>query len=1382
VDYRILGPLEVIDAGRRVNLGGGKQRALLAVLLLHPNEVVSVDRLVDELWGEIPPATAGKLVQGYVSGLRKALGSVLVTRPPGYLARVNEGELDLSRAVRLAEEAREAASAGELGRGSALLSRALALWRGMPLGDVELQGAAASESERLAELRLTLALDKSELDLALGRHADLIGELETLVARHPYQERLRGQLMLALYRSGRQAEALDVYRETRRRLADELGLEPSAALRELEAAILAHDPSLDLPRSATTPAAALADSTPRSAPTARPNEERKFATILFADIVDSTALGEQEDPEVVRALVTREFERLAVVVESHGGTLEKFIGDAILAVFGVPVAHEDDPERAVRAALEMQTRLESGTSLSLRIGIEAGEILADLGRVESSRDRMLTGDAVNVAARIQQRADPGSVLVGPVVHAATRHAVEYREHPALDVRGKSQPVPAWEAVRVRTARGERAKLGLEAPLVGRDNELSLLERTFEWVRSEQRPALATILGNAGVGKSRLAQELCRRLEEGNEAVRVLQGRCLSYGNVSYSALAEAVKSECEIQEDDAPGAVAEKIARTAGQLSGHREVTPHLQALVGAGDMPNMAREDLFDGWRRFLEQIAARSPLVLVLEDIHWGDDGLLDFVDHLADWAQGPLLVLTLARPELLESRPGWGGGKRNYSAIYLEPLAPDETRLVLDNLVSGRLPEGLARTVVEHSEGNPLFTEEIVRMLIDRGVLRQTGGTRWEVTRGSAEIEIPRSIQGLISARIDSLPAREKAMLQDASVVGRTFWLGAVARLAGGSVGEAREVLSGLRIKQIVLPREPPVFSGEQELMFRHVLIRDVAYESLPKSLRAEKHVATARWAEHEAGGRREEIAELLAAHYAHALGYLDELGIRGSTRDAAEQEGLRWSRAAGARALRLWQQDEAVRWLRIAVDLAERVGLPNDERATLLEAYATAGEEAIPYRDVAGALETALALFDQLGRESDAGRVEAHLAYIAQQSGELDEVLPWATRALARLEPLGDSRDLGVALHVLGWHEFRSVRFEEAEIHLRRALEIATHVGDMVVRAHVLVSLAFVYQQTQRGDESLTLFEDALKLARDADDLSLLLRVLVHIEGALEEFRGDYRRAIELAEEGLELARRAGNTANVAWTTQMLSDLLLDLGELDESEEWTLQALDAGRAVGDALVVGYSLERIAYLHALRGDPDAAERVLAEVRPILADNPEPWLQGWAPLIAGHIAQGRGNDDGAADLLADGARPLIGRILVWGGRNLLLECVRSLVRAGRAGDARPFRDRLATLAKTSVPARAMLAWADGLLAAEPITARELLVGATDQFEALGNRLELGRCLLDIADAERLVGMDASSTTTRAKEILESCGAHLFLRELDPDALDGTTRPPVSR
>jgi len=1108
----------------------------------------------------------------------------------------------------------------------------------------------------------------------------------------------------------------------------------------------------------------------------RARQERKFAAVLFADLVGSTSLAEQADPEVVQSVVGRAFDGLAQVIERYGGHLEKFMGDAVLAVFGAPLVHEDDPERAVRAALEIQAVLselnrdfaaEGKPQLIMRIGIEAGEVLVDLDRVAGPRDRMVTGDAVNTAARLQAAAEPGRVIVGPAVYMSTRVVVDFRELPPLTLKGKAEPVPAWEALRVKSRRPERAPLGLEAKLIGRDEELALLKQTFHRMQSEGRPALITVLGPAGAGKSRLALELFRYLEGLAQPVIWRKGRCLAYGNVSYSALAEAVKVECQILEDDPPETVGLKVSRAVEELFGDPALAPHIEVLVGSGREHHFSREDLFDAWRRFLERMAARKALVLTMEDIHWADDGLLDFIDHLADWAQGPILILALARAELLERRPGWGGGKRNYSAIYLEPLTRKETEAMVEDLLSTRLPDELTQVVVDRSDGNPLFVEEIIRMFVDRGVIRAEAA-RWDVVRPVEQVEVPRSIQALIAARLDSLPSEEKAIVQDAAVVGRAFWLGAVQRLSGRSQREAQEALNRLRLKGLVVTREPPTFSGELEFAFRHALIRDVAYESLPKSLRADRHVEVAGWAEEQAGERREEIAELLATHYLQALRFLDELGEINDRRDNVERKGFRWAKAAADRALRLWQQREAVRWFRTALELAGRIGLPKQEQASLWEWYARAGEEAEPYQEVAQALEHALALFDEVGNERDASRVQARLAWVAFLSGREEEVLPRAERAIARLEALGESRDLAIALHVRGWYMFRRVRYDEAERDLRRAIEMADRVGDQVTRGHAMVSLAFVFQQTGRGKECIALFEDALELARRAGDLSLLLRAQLHICGALEEILGEYRRAEALVREGLELARRTGNVGNIGWMEVMLSDQLFEMGKLEESERAARNGLEASRAVGEPLVVGYALERIALIHALRGQLEEAEQSLEELRPIVQENPEPWIQGWPPLVAGLVAQGRGREEEAARILAEGARPLLGRLFVYGGKSLLLECVRSLVRVGRAAEALPFRDRLQRLAASSTPARAFLAWADGLLEPEPDKARALLADAARQLEALEHRVEVGRCLIDVAQAEHRLRIDPTPTLARAREILVSSGATLFLREVN--------------
>ena len=522
-----------------------------------------------------------------------------------------------------------------------------------------------------------------------------------------------------------------------------------------------------------------------AAPTVR--KERKFATALFADLVGSTSLAEHEDPEVVQSVVGRTFDRLATEIGRYEGFLEKFMGDAVLAVFGIPRAHEDDAERAVRVALEMQAVLselnrgfaaEGKPTLAMRIGIEAGEVLVDVERVSGPRDRMLTGDAVNTAARLEASAEPGQIVVGPAVYASTKDVIEYREMDPLTLKGKAEPVPAWRALRIKAkTRGERPRLGMEARLVGRDEELSLLKQTFQRVQTDGRPALMTVVGPAGVGKSRLVSELEHHVEEMPEIAYWRRGRCLAYANTAYSALADAIKAQCEIFEDDTTEVAAGKVSAAVRDLFGDDSVTPQVSALVGAGEARDLSREELFDAWRRFLERLAARYPLVLVLDDIHWADDGLLDFIDHVSDWAQGPINIVATARAELFEKRPTWGGGKRNATSIYLDPLSPAEGEAMLDDLLPGPIQPELRRTIVERSEGNPLYVEEIVRKLIDDGVLRATQASQWEVARPIAGIDLPRSIQGLIAMRLDGLQDDEKAVLQDAAVVGRVFWLGAL-----------------------------------------------------------------------------------------------------------------------------------------------------------------------------------------------------------------------------------------------------------------------------------------------------------------------------------------------------------------------------------------------------------------------------------------------------------------------------------------------------------------------------------------------------------------------------------------------------------------------------
>ena len=499
----------------------------------------------------------------------------------------------------------------------------------------------------------------------------------------------------------------------------------------------------------------------------------------------------------------------------------------MLALFGVPQSHEDDAERAVRAALEMQAamtelaatlRAENRPELSLRIGIETGEVLVDQARAAGERDRMVTGDPVNTAARFQALAPAGGVLVGPGTYAATREVIEYEELEPLALKGKAQAAAAWRAIAVKARRGgRRAPLGIEAPLVGRDNEISLLKETVRRTVSERRPHLVTVVGAAGVGKSRLTWELEKYLDGLPDSYVWRKGRCLAYAQASFGALADLIRADAQIFEDDAPAAAVEKLeARLACSAEFGDAERAVLRGVLGLGDVPQVSRDELFDTWRAYLEALARVAPAVLVFEDIHWADEGLLDFIENMARWSEGPILLLCLARHELLERRPAWGGGVPNASSIVLEPLGRDENARLLEGLMPGGIPAALQARIVELADGNPLFTEELVRMFVDRGVIRWADG-RWQLALAVDELEVPGSVQAVLAARLDALPAREKQLAQDAAVVGRVFWDAVLAFLAGERPTRVDDLLRRLRVKELVVPREPSSLSGRRRVRF-------------------------------------------------------------------------------------------------------------------------------------------------------------------------------------------------------------------------------------------------------------------------------------------------------------------------------------------------------------------------------------------------------------------------------------------------------------------------------------------------------------------------------------------------------------------------------------
>jgi len=683
--------------------------------------------------------------------------------------------------------------------------------------------------------------------------------------------------------------------------------------------------------------------------------ERKLATIVFADLVGSTELGGSQDPERTRVLLERFYEAMAREIELAGGTVEKFVGDAVMAVFGAPASLEDHAERALHAALAMQRRLRElfGATLALRIGVNSGEVVVGRPREGSS---FVTGDAVNVAARLEQAAEPGQVLVGERTVAAARGAFEFSDPATVQAKGKPMGVECRTLVRSLSLMRPRGVGGLRRAFVGREEEMKLLERVYAQVEERREPQLITVLGDAGVGKTRLLREFWQHLAERSPEPMRRTGRCLSYGQgITYWPLGEVLKEHLNILDSDPPSLTLERLASR-----------PILGLTLGIdvahGLHPLAARDRFQDAWVEFLDEVVGERPAVLLIEDIHWAEEQLLDLLERLVRDTRGPLLMIVTARPELLEQRPGWGA-RVHGTTVDLEALSSDDAVRMLDELLGETLSPALREVVVQRAEGNPFFVEELVGTLIDRGLLEQRDGT-WHVAALPADFAIPDSVQAVVAARVDLLEPAEKEALQAASVIGRIFWAGPVYELIATSQPDLRI----LEERDFIRRRSGSSMAGEREYAIKHALTREVAYGSLPKARRARLHGAFARWLE-RTGESRDEDAPLLAHHYAQAVRPEDvDLAWSGDDRELAELRGRAavWLRRAAALAIGRFEIDDGLALLHRALELetesAERAELWREiGRANVLkfdgEAFWTAMQQSLErWNDPATAAET------------------------------------------------------------------------------------------------------------------------------------------------------------------------------------------------------------------------------------------------------------------------------------------------------------------------------------------------------------------------------------------------------------------------------------------
>jgi class 3 adenylate cyclase len=865
-------------------------------------------------------------------------------------------------------------------------------------------------------------------------------------------------------------------------------------------------------------------------------EERKRVSVLFCDLVGFTSRSERLDVEDVRGLLAPYYQRLRTDLQRFGGTVEKFIGDAVMALFGAPTAHEDDPERAVRAALAIQSAIaelneaDPGLDLHVRVGVTTGEALVALDARPVEGEGMASGDVVNTAARLQAAAPVDGILVDATTFRATDRQITYQPAEPVDAKGKTDPVAVWLVLGPRAGFGVDVDQAPVAALVGRERERGLLADELARTRAEQAPQLVTLVGVPGIGKSRLVWELSELVEADRELVTWRQGRCLPYGEgMALGALGEIVKAQAGILDTDPTEQAAAKLEQAVAGLIGEESeaawVLKHLASLVGlAGglELGGDRRVEAFAAWRRFLEALAERGPAVLVVEDLHWADELLLDFLDHLVDWAADvPLLIMATARPGLLACRPGWGGGKANSAVVSLAPLSEADTALLVGGLLGQAvLPAEVQTALLARAGGNPLYAEEYVRMLADRGYLNKVGGT-WRLEQGE-DLPLPESVQGIIAARLDALAPEEKALLQDAAVLGKVGWLGALAALADSQPHVLEERLRGLEGKEFLRRERRSQVAGERQYAFRHILVCDVAYSQLPRAARADRHRRAAQWLEALAPDRAEDRAELLAHHWQAALQYATAAGRDTTGLAVPARLALR---DAGDRALSLNAFAAAARWYQAALELWPA----NDpERPRLLLRLG----EARSWAENTGneLLEEARdALLGQGDREP-AAEAELLLAGLQMSQGQGKKGLEHDRRAVALLEDAEPSSTKARALHGLSNRLWVRGHLQEAVQVGRQALAMAEALGLDELRARTLNTIGSA--RVLSGDRGgLANLERSVTLAAQANSpytpphYGNLANTVIAL--------GDLTRGFELQASGREAAERFGLTRNLRW---------------------------------------------------------------------------------------------------------------------------------------------------------------------------------------------------------------------------------------------------------
>jgi class 3 adenylate cyclase/tetratricopeptide (TPR) repeat protein len=986
-------------------------------------------------------------------------------------------------------------------------------------------------------------------------------------------------------------------------------------------------------------------------------EVRKVVTVVFADVTGSTALGGRLDPEPLRRVMGRYFDEMSAVIERHGGSVEKFIGDAVMAVFGIPRLHEDDALRAVRAASDMRTALETlnvelerdhGVGIAARIGVNTGEVVAG---DSASGQRLVTGDAVNVAARLEQAAAPGEILIGEATHRLVRDAVEAELVPPLDLKGKDEPVPAYRLTGLLQVDEGHAR-HLDSPMVGRAKELEMMERALERAVVDRTSQLFTLLGPAGVGKSRLVKEF---LQGPAAEATLLRGRCLSYGEgITFYPLAEVVQEAAGVSQTDDLNTARAKLAALVADNEERDRIVPLVAGLVSWDE--SVATEEAFWGVRKLLEHLAREGPVVVVFDDIHWAEPTFLDLVEHLADWTRdAALLLVCVARGELLEVRPGWGGGKMNATSILLEPLDGEAASQLVDNLLGrAEIPAEARTRILDAAEGNPLFVEEMLGMLIDDGLLRLEGNT-WRAVEDLAQITVPPTIQLLLAARLDRLDAEERAVIERGSVEGKVFHAGAVTTLAPDTLRpHVPSRLLALARKELIRP-DRAEFAGEDAFRFRHLLIRDAAYQAMPKEQRADLHERFAGWLERAAGERANEYEEILAHHLEQAYRYRAELGtIDDRTRslggeaaahllrsaDRASDRGdyagarLMLTRATeisegGERALALTELAIALSQLHDfpgtakAAEEAIRVAEASGDRAYVLRASVVRTEargQFEPTHTLArSSLEVAEALEELRAIGDDDGIVLASIAMskMAFYTGRCDRSREICEQLLERAAALPSRfrREIGIELTVSAYYGASTVEEAYRFNDIARSLQPDSLLTEASSRMHRIGLLAMEGREEEFDRE----VQHVQRLWKEVGDPVL---AVTRAQGT-----GEGQRLLgrpELAEAHFRIATeffdQLGETGFNSTVTALLALALCDQGRFDEAETYVARSRELGAEddfatqsawrIGDALVRSH-----------RGDHDGALSLADQAVAIIADTDYVVWQGDVHEVRGIV-----------------------------------------------------------------------------------------------------------------------------------------------------------------